>query len=82
MPMMDAIRLLRDVSADADLRCALNTPDSEISFREYVKNIGYDFTEHELEDAERSLVLRCAYENQADEIRETALWLKLLWRGI
>jgi hypothetical protein len=76
--MNDAIRFIIDVSKDPVFRKELNKASTEDQLFEIVKGKNYDFNYFEIDDAARSILLKCQSEQQAMVVKEIKLWWDFL----
>lgn len=78
MPIGDAIRFIKDIRVNESLRCGSYCTDNADSFRKYIEENGYSFSDAEFEDALRNLKVNAASQNSADELVEIEQWYMLM----
>lgn len=78
MAIQNAMNLIRDVKTDEDLRDKLYTlPQGEIEL--FLDEQGYKFSYPEFEDAIDMLHVKCQTHEEAEELMQVVMWLKLLF---
>jgi hypothetical protein len=78
MPMNDARTFLQDVVKNSVLRDSLNRAKSRKEIEVLLKGVPYEFTDYEMDDAYRNLLINCQTEEQAMLIKEVKKWWDLL----
>ena len=78
MAIQNAMNLIRDVKADDELREKLYAlTQSEVDL--FLDEQGYKFTHPEFEDAVNMLHVKCQTYDEAEELMQVVMWLKLLF---
>ncbi len=77
MAIQNAMNLIRDVQQDDELREKLYTiPQNDIEA--YLDENGYKFTHGEFEDATNMLHVKCQSYEEAEQLMQVVMWLKLM----
>jgi predicted ribosomally synthesized peptide with nif11-like leader len=78
MAIQNAMNLIRDVKNDVDLRYNLHTiHQSDVEM--FLEEQGYKFTYQEFEEAINMMHVKCQTHEEADELMQVVMWLKLLF---
>lgn len=81
MAQNDAAIFLERCASDADFRAEAYKADGPEEFLGWVRDSGYSFNWHELENASRRLKLRAKDEGEAAFVEELKLWYEFLSAG-
>lgn len=78
MAIQNAMNLIRNVKTDAGLRDKLHTlQQNELEL--YLDEQGYKFSYTEFEDAIDMLHVKCQTHEEAEELMQVVMWLKLVF---
>jgi len=78
MPMHYAFAFIGTCRTDEDFRLASYACADDASFRLFVAESGFSFTDAEFEDALRATELKCRDEYEVDEIKQLGQWYRLM----
>lgn len=78
MALNDAVRLLKSIKEKKSFRESLYLFDSEVDMNNFIKSLGYNFSFDELDDAYRSLLLKCNDKEEADVLSEVYSMYRML----
>ncbi len=78
MPMSDAKMFLKDLTVSEMLRDSLYEAASRNEISDLLRTIPYEFTNDELDNAYRNLLINCRSEEQAETLKEIRLWWDFL----
>ncbi|NJM17106.1 MAG: Nif11 family protein [Bacteroidales bacterium] len=68
--MQDAMKFLYKLKENSDTRKVLYTCNSHSEVEEKAREMGYVFTHQEIEDAYRSILLKCQNRDEAEVIND------------
>jgi hypothetical protein len=74
MPMQDAQKLIFDMRGDSELRKGAYLCADGKAFKSYLESHGYDFQDHEFENAANSMRLKAGNMEEAAELMEIRQW--------
>ncbi|MFI3304695.1 MAG: Nif11-like leader peptide family natural product precursor [Rikenellaceae bacterium] len=77
MSIINAIKFIERVPADADFRASCYRCRGGAELTEYLVSEGFKFDEEEFENACNMLHMKCADESAAYELHEIKSWYKL-----
>ncbi len=77
MSIVNAIKFIERVPADADFRGACYRCQGHVGLMEYLASEGYKFDEEEFENACNMLHMKCANESEAYALHEIKSWYML-----
>jgi hypothetical protein len=78
MPIGHAIRLIKELDSDADLRRCMNKCDTLEELEALLLSKGHNFTTYEFEEAVNHLHVACATYEQANALMAKANWYMFL----
>ena len=78
MPISDAKKFLYEVIQNDSLRGQLNRAESRVEIKAILKEVSYEFTYAELDEAYRNILVSCQTEDQAELVKEVKKWWDLL----
>jgi len=78
MPMNDAKRFLHEIIENDILRGTLNRAETRTEIKSILKDVSYEFTYAELDEAYKSILVNCQTEDQIELIKEVKKWWDLL----
>ena len=78
MAINDALKLIKAIGTDASLRREMVSCTSYDELKEYLFNKGFDFTQHEFDEAVNSLHVKCQTYENASELMSKSEWYNYL----
>ncbi|MBN1615968.1 MAG: Nif11-like leader peptide family natural product precursor [Spirochaetales bacterium] len=78
MAMGEAFRFIDRYRSDKAFRCGAYETATPEEFKEWIARGGFHFSDSEIDDAFRSLLLKAKDEEEAEEIRELGSWYWLM----
>ncbi|NLD94841.1 MAG: hypothetical protein GX639_19470 [Fibrobacter sp.] len=78
MPISDAKKFLCEIIENDSLRGYLNRAESRVEIKAILKEVSYEFTYAELDEAYRNILVNCQTESQAELVKEVKKWWDLL----
>ena len=76
MAISNAMKFIRESQENQDLRKVVNTTPSNEVMDELAKR-GLEFTVEEFEETVNLLHVKCQFEEQANQLMQTAMWFRM-----